>query len=134
MPLFDVTFEDVGFLTKEELSELELSESELAGFTATSIEEGTFPEGVVGVMKASWSPDDSVHEGGKDEEGDIKVFVSITLRVEAEDEDEADYMDAPVGLLTKVTDMLSTEIDLEGNWENTRMCDVVEDQPQPTAA
>jgi len=134
MPLFDVTFEDVGFLTDESLSELELSESECGGFTDTSLAEGTFPKGVVGLVKASWSPDDSVYKGGKDEEGDIKVFVSITLRVEAEDESEADYMTPPEGLLTRITDMLGTEIGLEGNWENTGLCEPVDLAAQPTAA
>lgn len=117
MPLFAVQFEDVAFHSQE--CEVELSDMELLGYNETMIAEGNFPEGVKGVLKAYATPDDSVYEEGKDEEGDYKSFVCINLLIEADDADEAMDFDPPEDLLTKVTDMISTDLDLEGNWENT---------------
>jgi len=131
MPLFDVRFEDVAFLADAENNDIELSEQELLGFTETCLKEGTFPEGVVGVVKAYITPDDSVYEDGVDEEGDCKVFCSITLRVEAEDADEAAYMDPPEDLLTKIADMISTDLDLERDWENVDYDPAETNEPTP---
>lgn len=133
MPLFAVQFEDVAFHSEER--EIELTEMELLGFNETMIAEGNFPAGVKGVLKAYATPDDSVYEDGKDEEGDYKSFVCINLLIEADDADEAMEFEPPEDLLTKVTDMIATDLSLEGNWENADSEAYKEPQPaMPTAA
>lgn len=75
MPLHDVTFEDVGFTSRKRDFSAEPGENAIAAFNADA------PEGV-SLVSISASPDDSVHEGGKDESGEYKVFVSVVVRRE----------------------------------------------------
>lgn len=134
MPQFLVTFEDVAFCSPaaDDEVELELTEAELGGFNDTSVAEKTFPEGVLAVRKCTATPDDSVHKKGRDSDGDVKLFVSIDLLVEAEDLDEAYEFEPPVALLAKLADMLSDDLDLEGEWDNNG-ADPVDAAPAPAA-
>lgn len=121
MPSFVVTFEDVAYLSVpsgRDPLEFNASEYELAGFSEVARREGVlFPEGVSAVVRAAATPDDSLFEAGRDESGDVKLFVSIDLLVEAPEEDAAERMNPPVHLLTRVADLLSPEFAFENAWE-----------------
>ena len=116
MPLFEVTFDDVGFGCGKDALE-ELTPEQIAALNSKQLAKEPFPEGIEGILGATLSVDDSVHAGGADEDGDVKCFVSVRLLVEAEDADDAEGIDAPSGLLTMVAEELDPVVDIEGNWE-----------------
>ena len=93
-----------------------LTESFCGGFNDQTTQDGEFPDGVVGVVTGYITEDDGQ---GK---SDIKVFVSVTLLVEAEDAGAAESFETPVGLLTTLADVMGTIEDecllsLDGDWE-----------------
>lgn len=119
MAIFVVTFEDVAFSSDPGLDpeKMEVGEADARSFTDAAAAEGVLPRGVMGLAGARCSADDSVNEGGRDPDGDLKIFVSVRLLVEADDLDAAEAIDPPAEFLTRVSDMMSTEISLECNWE-----------------
>lgn len=118
MPVFAVDLSNVVYASSSITAEL--SENELAGFTEQSLAEGLFPDGILGVTRASISPDDSVYRDGMADEDDFKGFVSITLLVEAESAEQIDCdqdFTPPTDLLTKITDMIAPSCELESVWD-----------------
>lgn len=112
---FDVRFEAVGY-TSVDLDGTEISEEEARGFTETATAERSLPNGVNAVVRANISEDDAQSPD------DRKVFVCVTLRVMAQNETAAQNFTAPVDLLTRVADMMSTTdegdpLDLINSWE-----------------
>ena len=116
MAKFEVTFEDVGFTSDPGVAEAELTEAEAESLTAAAREEGTLPAHVLAVVRGYATPDDSVYPGGKDAEGDIKAFVSVTLLVEADGEEAAS--EPPERLLAALAEIMGGgRLDLERSWE-----------------
>ena len=120
--LFEVKFESPGFVgnrkdAKKIVTDHDgLTESFCGGFNDQTTQDGEFPDGVVGVVTGYITEDDGQ---GK---SDIKVFVSVTLLVEAEDAGAAESFETPVGLLTTLADVMGTIEDecllsLDGDWE-----------------
>ncbi|WP_175047943.1 hypothetical protein [Duganella vulcania] len=114
---FDVEFEAVGF-TSSDLSDCELTESEAIGFTEVAGKENTLPADVVAVIRGHISEDD-----GQDDDDQRKVFVNVTLRIRAKDEQSAEAFSPPRALLASLADMMATDdagsvdLELEENWE-----------------
>jgi hypothetical protein len=119
MPLYDVTFEDVGFAKDKDISGSELGTIEAEAFSETARSEGLFPAGVLAIVRGGISLDVEDDDPEDDEEGGHKRFVSVTLRVEAEDEDAASMIDPPRQILNTIAEMIAGEFsfDMEGNWE-----------------
>lgn len=135
MAIFTVTFEDVAFTSLPKARdpiEMELTEQELIGISETMQAEKTFPPGVTWVSKVYATPDDSVYKNGR-RDGEVKLFVSVDLLIEAADEEAAEAFDPPVDLLTKLVDMLpeGAELHLERQWESL-MAEAAE-SPAPAA-
>ncbi len=116
MPQFELRYEATAFTNNKSLDGAELTEEEGLGFTETSLEEESFPSGVVAVLRGHIALDDDQGE-------DAKVFVSVTLVVEADDEDEAEAFEPPEDLLATIADMMANtrpecSFDLEAHsWE-----------------
>jgi len=116
MNMYDVTFEDVGF-TSRDLSGCELAECQGATFTASAKEGGTLPDGVEAVISGYISEDDDQPED------DRKVFVGVTVRVQAENLRSAENFPPPAALMNAVAERMAAnpnvrnDLDLEGNWE-----------------
>ncbi|TES73098.1 hypothetical protein E2P84_22325 [Burkholderia cepacia] len=116
LPVFDVQFEDVGF-TSSNLTNCEICDLRAQRFTETAISEKTLPERVVAIVRGCITEDDNQDGSEK------KVFVCVTLRVRAENDDAAENFRPPKALLTTLADMMARETDggvdlsLEGNWE-----------------
>lgn len=117
MPQFRTTFECTAFAGAGVDPDLGLTEAECDGVTSTFLAEGTFPQGVLGVLGAHVAVDDSVHAEGRDQGGDVKIFVSIDLLIEAADEEAAEEFAPPKDLLSRISDMVSTDYSLDGDWE-----------------
>lgn len=115
MPLFKVSFEDVGYADDEDISGSEMTQIEAKAFTETSRAEDTLPRGVVAVLGGAISTDKEENDG----DGDIKRFVAISLLVEADHEEEALEFTPPADFLSKIADIIAGEhrFDLENNWE-----------------
>lgn len=119
MPFFEVTYEDVGF-TRDDTSGCELSEQYLQGYSETKVAENGFPEHVKAITKAYVTTDD-----GQEGEEEAKVFLPVTLVVEAESEEAARPLRIPENTLTEIADCAikeggdDVEIGLENNWEIT---------------
>lgn len=111
MPHFEVTFVSTGFTDNREIVDEELTESFCGGYNDQSIKEGLFPPGIIGVVSARISEDDAQGDS------DIKVFVSVTLTIQAGDKEAAESFEPPVDLLTKLSDAMSSDVDLDGEWE-----------------
>lgn len=110
MPLFDVTFEDVGFTTRKKDFSNEPSQKAIDAFN-----EGR-TDGIT-LVSISASADDSVHKDGK-ADGEYKVFVSVVLRQEYPDGDPYDYdhaEDEPI--MNAARERFFPELGMEGNWE-----------------
>lgn len=135
MPKYVVSFDNVAFSGSipkaNDPVELELSEAELGGFNDTKTAEGTFQKGVVGVAHCRANPDDSVYKNGRDETGDLKLFVSIGLIVEADNEDQAEQIEPDREMLATLTDMLADGLDLEETWDMLESEPYVEKAPSP---
>ena len=117
---FKVTYEASGFTNSKNLADQEFTEQEAKGFTEVSLSEGTFPKNVLAVLGGHISEDDA--QGN----ADIHVFACVDLLIEAESQDEAEYMRPPAELLTKVSDLMSSgfDLDLEAySWELTEVQD-----------
>ena len=112
---FDLRFESIGH-TDADLDGKEFTEMEAEGFTDTLRRENTLPRGVQRVVSGYISEDDA--QGATNR----KVFVSVTVRVLAADEDTASEFAAPADLLTRIADAMGTDedganqLELEGNW------------------
>ena len=116
MPVYEVTFDDVGFGCEPDAF-AELTQEQIAELTGEWLNRQSFPDGVIGLVGATLSVDDSVYDRGEDEDGDVKCFVSVCLLVEANEYSEAESMDNPDRLLRFVANKLDSDVDLEGNWE-----------------
>lgn len=123
-PLFDVHFEDVCFITTRAVSGAELTPRQLAKLNRAMAADRLFPAGVKSVEIARVS-DDSEES---DTRGDLKRFVSIVLRVEAESADAAKEKTPPDAFLGKIAEAVAGRhsIDVEGGWEITDV-DAVKD-------
>lgn len=129
MKRFVVTIEDTAGSSlgiESDPIEHALSSTEMRAYIETRAKEGTLPSGVVGLIDAHTAPDDSIYENGRDEDDDVKLFVSIGLVVEAEDFDDAEDMTIPEAMLNEIAAMLGDDLDLEGNWE---ILEVVDHRP-----
>lgn len=126
MKTFEVKFESPGFVeTRKHLNKIEgedagLTKSFCDGFNSQTIKDGELPSGVVEVVSGSIREDDG--QGSSD----IKVFASITLLIEAENQNAAGSFEPPVNLLTILVDAMSTVNDqclvsLDGAWEITNI-------------
>lgn len=116
MQKFEVKFDGTSFTSNPDLTELELGEAELATLNDQLKSRGELPAGVFGVVSASVSPDDG------QEDDDCKVFITITLLMEAENEHQADYLEAPAALMEKVVaaligDKADDGLELDGAYE-----------------
>lgn len=115
MTVYDINFDATAFasadILRDDLYE-ELHEEFIVGFNEISLAEGNFPTGVLEVIKASISPDDSNHE-----DGEWKVFANITLRMEVSEEQDPHQIEAPERLLATLVDSLNIKVDLDGEWE-----------------
>lgn len=127
MALFDVTFDGMGFMEHSELDNAELSAEFLAAFNETMTAENSFPPGVVAVVSASASADES-----QSDEEEMKFFIPIVLTVEANSEDDAWDLEPPEDLLTKIVDAIPdlSGSNLDGTWEVLNVSDS-ELEPQP---
>lgn len=103
---YDVSLEMPGFTSFVHLQE-ELSDDFLGGFNDTSLAEGTFPDGVNRIVRASVSGDsDDI------EDGEAKVFVSVTLNVSAGTKKEAERIALGArGLFATLADILAEQAD-----------------------
>lgn len=114
MPLYEVDYQVAGETNRRPLADIEMGEEEARGFTEQSLEENLFPAGIKGVVTAS------VAEAFDQRNGSLKVTASVSLLVEAKDQETARAMPAPLQLLTKVIDGLLGEdagrLTLDQNW------------------
>lgn len=101
MNTFEVTFESSGFVSSNDVVGSEISTLAALGFTEVAAKEGLFPAGVKSLVRGYVTDDD-----GGAEDGQTKVFVSVTLLVDAENETLADEFVPPEALLTRITDSL----------------------------
>ena len=111
---FDFTFTDVGFTSGgfEEIDEAEYLKLAAAKLKEVGIDDLT-------ITSVSHGTDDSVYENGEDENGDVKVFVTITVRAGFSAAD-AGNVSEPSDLnddLEQVFEALCGDLDMEGNWE-----------------
>lgn len=107
MNQFKVTFESTGYTQDKAILDATLSEHAALGFSETTKSEAGFPPGILAVVGGYITEDDG--QDGRE----IKVFVSVSLLVEAVSESEAEALSPPEDLLTKVADMLGR--DFTGN-------------------
>jgi hypothetical protein len=115
MPRFTVNFDKTAFVpnTKKNRDGFELTNEEVRALSSELAASGAFPEGISGVTRVTANPDDVIRKGE-----DVKMFVSIDLTVEADDEDEARYTRAPGALLAAIAGRLHPELaDLTYGWE-----------------
>lgn len=124
--LFEVTYEATGYVQDKSLLDAECTEDAARGFTDTCLAERTFPPGVQAVVKGHIAADD-----GFDDDDDIRVFVSVTLRQEAPSGAAIESMPLPEDLLTKVADLMGADqtgevaLSLEDHsWEVTEVEEV----------
>jgi hypothetical protein len=116
MPQFQVQFDGIGFTPKKSLIELQMSDTQAGHLSKKWTRENKMPRGVLGICAANASPD-----GGK-EDGMWKVFVGITLLVEAAGQKEAENMAPPEDFLLEVANRLvrgdaEAEYGLSGSFE-----------------
>lgn len=113
---FAVTFEAWGLTDTRAICELEFTREEGIGFSETSIAEKLFPKDVLAVVRGNISEDRA--QGNSR----IKVFISITLIIAANNETHAYAFCPPRELLTKVSDAMTSmhdggnRLELDGDW------------------
>jgi hypothetical protein len=115
---FKVSYEATGFTNSKDLLDRTFTEQEAIGFSEVSLQEGTLPTNVLAVLGGHVSADDG--QGEKD----IHVFVCVDLLVEASSEDAAERMAPPKELLTRISDLMSSGLDLDlqaHSWEVTQV-------------
>lgn len=116
MPQFVVTFEDAGFTDTAALEGCTLDEAEIAEFNAKHETSELFPDDVLGVFGAYIVSDDN--QGTSD----IKMFVSVKLKLAAKNEHAAWDFRPPTALLELITETLVAKagkgsLDMEDSWE-----------------
>lgn len=131
MPQYHVVYEDVGYTSQPGDFERELDAGQVESLNAALGDKGLLGPRVLGVRKANTANDDSVYRDGRDGDGGLKAFVSVTLVIEAADEDAAE-IEPPEAVLDMVREALAPEFDMEGTWE----CNGVDvpDAPAPGIA
>jgi len=107
---FDVGYDDTFFMADE--PGLELTSEECAALTQRMKARGLLLAPIVAVSGFATHADDSSCDG------EVKCFVTVTLRVTADSVDEAEGMDVPVQLLKAIVADVSDEVDRgrEDNW------------------
>lgn len=114
-PVFAVTYECVGFTDDRTVCDRGMSENEAMAFSEVAIAEKTLPTFVRGVVRAQISEDDGQ---GNDS---IKVFVMVTLLIEADEETIEKQFKPPSHLLSRIADVMIGEdgdcpITIEDSW------------------
>lgn len=124
MPTFRITFETTAFGGEAGASD-EVPHGSLAEiFEAVRADLGDrMPSAVVGLASASHSVDDSVYDGGMDEEGDVKSFVTVALLVEVDGEEDANRFAENPGrevleFLDRVSGAFAEGLEPEDAWEH----------------
>lgn len=110
-----VTYECIGFTDDRTVCDREMSEHEALAFSEVAIAEKTLPTFVRGVVGARISEDDGQ---GNDS---IKVFVMVTLLIEADEETIEKQFKPPSHLLSRIADVMIGEdgncpIAMEDSW------------------
>ena len=127
MAKYLVDYEDVGFTTSQVLAEAFVDEEDLEQVNRSFANNSKFPAQVMEVTQVHACTDDG--QTGED----IKSFVCVRLKVEAESAAAAENV-IPVEFLTSlITSLLVTgdeTVSLEGNWE---VVDVQPTEPQTNA-
>jgi len=133
---FLVSFDDVAYSAKlaEDDPDYEVGAEAIAAFNAAR---ASWPKGVVALSEMTASPDDTVYADGV-RDGRVKLFMSIVLLVECENQAEADNFAPPVKLLEEIKTLWSEDLDWEKNWElldampfRPAPVPVAEDLPEP---
>jgi hypothetical protein len=110
---FSIVFENVGFTNGDAA---EIDDAMIAEANALILSKGIAE---VRIIEASVGADDSVHEDGRDEDGDQKSFVSVTIEAWI-DPSKIDDIRSPADIHTKLENAfkpLCGDLDMEGNWE-----------------
>ena len=115
--LFDVTFDTASYTDDRDLLDELLSAEFIARFNEIARAEGRFPKGVVELVEGHNSEDD------EQEDSDIHCFVTVTLRVQAASEEEAEEFEPPEVLLQEVFEELLPGHDAE-YWEVLEVSEV----------
>lgn len=101
---YDVSWEATGFTFSADADQVRLSDEQLSTFTGAKL-----PAGVLAVKQAYVTTDDAQNED------DIRIFIRVTLLVEAASVVHAEKYAAPLPLLAEVVEQLATDECLEGD-------------------
>lgn len=110
MNLYDVRIENIGFLNGGP-TDAALSKTDVTRLNRDAQEKGLFPPGVIRVVSGELSEDDGQADTN------IKVFISVVLRVEATSAQDAENIDPPECLLDLASDAIDDTLEREAQWE-----------------
>lgn len=116
MPYFEVTYEDVGF-TGDDTQGCELDEHFLARYSEMKVRESGLPSHVLAISEAYVTEDDA--QSGKALK---KMFISVTLVLEAESEAAVYGFTTPENILSEIASHAlkagpqAVGIDFEDSW------------------
>jgi hypothetical protein len=119
---YDIQFDATTHTDDKGLLDNSLSDEFIARFNTKAKAEGTFPAGVVELVKGYVSEDD---EQG---DTDIHCFVGVTLRVEAVDDEAAWAFEPPTDILDEIFTELMGSHDVD-YWEILEAYEVSADNP-----
>lgn len=122
MTQVEVTFETSGYIENPppDMFPLDVSDSELGGYTDTSVQENSFPAGVLAVVRAGARIDSRARQ--REGESQLRIEVSLLM--------EKGQVTTPRQLLALVTDLISTDIQMDDGWVLTDLHDH-ETAPRP---
>ena len=110
---FAVNYENVGFTSEE----FDPDEPIASPDEIKAVSDLIFETSNLRLLDITASIDDSVYKNGRDDYGDIKIFVSTIIEVEADNEDEALDFQPPEKVFRIINEKFLGNLDMEDDWE-----------------
>ncbi|KVP96624.1 hypothetical protein WJ97_12125 [Burkholderia ubonensis] len=109
-PLFQVTYEDVTFLSS--VPDIDVTTVEAKALTERVKSAHPFPAHITAITGVLLSEDDG------EQDGEVKCFISVTLSMYADDEESAEHDAVPTALLKAIAEAVDPVMSAgcEGNW------------------